>query len=42
MGFLPTDSPIPVLTVCAILSLISLCVMIAVDRALHQPGMPSA
>lgn len=40
MGFLPTNSPIPVLTTCAALSLISLCVMIAVDRALRREGIP--
>lgn len=40
MGFLPTNTPVPVLSVCAALSLISLCVMIAVDRALHREGIP--
>jgi MFS transporter, DHA1 family, multidrug resistance protein len=40
MGFLPTNSPVPVLSVCAALSLISLCVMMAVDRALRREGIP--
>jgi MFS transporter, DHA1 family, multidrug resistance protein len=40
MGFLPTDSPVPVLSVCAAMSLISLCVMMAVDRALRREGIP--
>ena len=40
MGFLPTNSPVPVLSVCAVLSLISLCVMMAVDRALRREGIP--
>lgn len=36
MGFVPTDTPVPVLAFCAVLSLISIAAMWILDRALHS------
>ncbi len=36
MGFVPTDTPLPVLGVCAALSLVSIAAMIFLERLIHQ------
>jgi hypothetical protein len=36
MGFVPTDTPLPVLGFCAALSLVSIAAMMLLERIIHQ------
>lgn len=36
MGFVPTDTPLPVLGFCAVLSLVSIAAMMLLERIIHQ------
>lgn len=40
-GFMPTDTPLPVISFCAVLSLVSLVAMFVLDRAIRNQGSVS-